>query len=310
MKHKPIILFAIAAAVVAAAAFFVSNNIIRVSEPPSAPLGERVENYNILVAHYNNQYSSPQQFEEGIYAANHRAAMNGAGTIRAVVVPHHLVAAEDDAVAIKTLVGQNISNIILISPDHYNKCPTPLCTANGNYETFFGQMRASPAIVKGLVASPLVTNDPGLFDNEHGIYAVAPFIVHYLPGVSVTPLAVAIDYWKTNKDAMLALLQAQAKAGTVFIISSDFSHYLTYDEAEKMDALTKAALATGDLDAIEKLKNPSQSDCPACLWLMASLAKNNNFYHPVFLMHTNSAALLHDFTVKQTTSHFAILWRE
>jgi hypothetical protein len=27
-------------------------------------------------------------------------------------------------------------------------------------------------------------------------------------------------------------------------------------------------------------------------------------------MHTNSAALLNDSTVKQTTSHFAILWRE
>jgi len=305
MKNKIIILLAIAAAVIAVAAFAIIKNTIRASEPR-----ERVENFIIPVAHYNNPYSSPQQFEEGIYAADHRAAGKGTGTIRAVIAPHHLVAAEDDAVALRALAGQNISNIILISPDHYNKCPTALCTVNGDYETFFGHMRAPPSIINELVASPLVTNNPALFKNEHGIYAIAPFIVHYLPGVPVTPLAVAIDYWKTNKDAMLALLQAQAKAGTVFVVSSDFSHYLAYDEAEKMDALTKAVLVSDDLDAIEQLKDPSQSDCPACLWLLASLAKNNNFYHPDILMHTNSAALLSDFTAKETTSHFAVLWRE
>jgi len=235
---------------------------------------------------------------------------NGAGTIRAVIVPHHLVAAEDDAVAIRALVGQKIANIILISPDHYNKCPTALCTTNGDHETFFGRMRASPSTVGELVASPLVTNTPDLFKNEHGIYAVAPFIVHYLPGIPVTPLAVRIDYWKTNKTAMLELLQAEMKAGTVLAISSDFSHYLPYGEAEKMDALTQAVLSSGDLDKIEQLQNPSQSDCPACLWLLASLAQKENFYHPDFLMHTNSAALLNDLAAKETTSHFAVLWRE
>ena len=299
MKIKIIILLAIAAAVIAAAAFV----------PRHGSGLKRVAVIGIPVAHYDNQYSSPQQFEEGIYAADHRPAEKSAGAIRAVIVPHHLVAAEDDAVAIKALVGQKITNIILISPDHYNKCPTALCTVNGDYETFFGHMRASSAIVKELVASPLVTNAPALFDNEHGIYAVAPLIVHYLPSVPVTPLAISIGYWKTNKNAMLELLNAEIKEGTVFVVSSDFSHYLPYGEAEKMDALTKAVLVSGDLDSIEELKDPSQSDCPACLWLLASLAKNNNFYHPDFLMHTNSAALLHDFGVKETTSHFAILWR-
>jgi poly-gamma-glutamate synthesis protein (capsule biosynthesis protein) len=302
-------LLAIAAAVIAVAAFAISKHIIRANEPLAAAVGERVENYDIPVTHYRNTYSSPQQFMEGIYAADHRAADTGTGTIRAVIVPHHLVASEDDAVAIKALAGQTITSIILISPDHYDKCPTALCTTNGDYETFFGHTHASPAIVKDLVASALVTNAPGLFDNEHGIYAVAPFLAHYLPGISVTPLAVRIDYRRSNKEMMLKLLQAEMKEGTVFIVSSDFSHYLPYDEAEKMDALTKAVLASGDLDGMETLKDPSQSDCPACLWLLGSLAKNNNFYRPDFLMHTNSAALLKDLTVKQTTSHFAIIWR-
>jgi len=304
MKHKIIIWIVIAAAVCAAAAFGFTY-IIRVSAPR-----ERIENKNIPISYYANQYSSPQQFEEGIYAADHQSAAPPNGAIRAVILPHHLVAAEDDAVAIRALVGQAITNIVLISPDHFFKCPTELCTVNGDYETFFGHTRASPAIVKDLVASPLVTNAPDLFKNEHGIYAVAPFLAHYLPNIPVTPLVVSIGYWKTNKDAMLKLLQAQMKAGTVIIVSSDFSHYLPYAEAEKMDATTKEVLLNGNLAGIEKLKDPDQSDCPACLWLLASLAKNNDFYHPDFLMHTNSAAILNDLSVKETTSHFAILWRE
>ncbi len=308
MKHKIIILIAIAAAVCAAAAF-----AVRTIGAPTAPPGttmSRAGNFSIPAVRYGNAYSSPQPFMEGIYAADRRAAAKGTGTIHAVIAPHHLVAAEDDAVAVKALAGQEVANVILLSPDHYNKCPTALCTVNGDYETFFGHVRAAPVVVKDLVASPLVTNAPGLFDNEHGIYAVAPFLAHYLPGVPVTPLAVRIDYWRANKEAMLALLQAEMKAGTVLVMSSDFSHYLPYGEAEKMDALTKEVIVAGDLDKMETLKNPSQSDCPACLWLLGSLAKNNNFYHPDFLMHTNSAALLKDLTVKETTSHFAVIWRE
>jgi AmmeMemoRadiSam system protein B len=302
MKKTITIGIIIAAAIFLAAAFvaFIPNKkILFPAEKPPLP-----------VVYYGNQYSSPQEFMEGIYLADKLPTEKTSGAIRAVVIPHHLVAAEDTAAGISSLIGQNVRNIILLSPDHFNRCPTAFCTANADYETFFGHLRASPVVLRDLLTSPLVTNAPDLFKNEHGIYAVAPFIAHYLGDVPVTPLAVSVNNWKINEQAMLTLFQTEANNGSIFVVSSDFSHYLSLPEANKMDALTETAIKNKDLKAIADLNDPSQSDCPACLWLLASLAKQNGFYSPEFLMHTNSAVILKDLRAKETTSHFAILWKQ
>jgi len=259
---------------------------------------------------YNNLYGTPQQFMEGIYAANNRELIDDNRQIRGLIVPHHLVASEDISMGIRALVGQKVKNIILISPDHFGRCPTMLCTTLSDYETFFGHVFASPQIVAGLSASSITTNNQELFKNEHGIYAVTPFVAKYLNGVTVTPVVVSQKDRNSNKKAMLNLIGSQLKEGTVIIVSSDFSHYLNLKKANEMDEATKGVLAGGDLEKVASLNNPGQSDCPSCLWLLGSLAKERGFYHPDFLMHTNSAEILNNKEVDETTSHFTVLWRE
>jgi AmmeMemoRadiSam system protein B len=226
-----------------------------------------------------------------------------------VVVPHHLVASEDIAVGIRSLVDQNITNVLLLTPDHFQRCPTALCTADVAYQTLFGETRSSPEIVRKLLASPLVTEDADLFRREHGAYAITPFIAHYLTGVTVTPLAVTTDpSWKTRRQDLLDLVSRVVDGKTAVVVSSDFSHYLPLKSAEAEDASTSAAILENDLDAIASLKNPDQSDCPACLWLMTALAKQRGSAQPTILKHTNSATIMKEENAPETTSHFAIVW--
>ncbi len=264
------------------------------------------------VAQYDNLYDSPQQFMFGIYNANKNVSPPADYRIRAVIVPHHITATTAIASGIRMLQNQSFSNIILVSPDHFNHCAKIFCTINARYSTLFGDVRSSPDTVKSLLASSLAGEDAGLFENEHGIYSVLPYIANYFPRVTVTPIALS-QYlsWDTfHKEEFLRLLRDVINEDTILMISSDFSHYLSYDEAEQMDEETARVIFSKDLEGIVQLKNPEQSDCPNCLWLLAALADERGFYNPSVVLHTNSATILEEPDVSRTTSHFSMVWYE
>ncbi len=260
---------------------------------------------------YQNPYTDIAPILQGIYDADHDASTDAQiDPLRALIVPHHLTAATTIARGVKQLQSQSIKKIVLLSPDHFFRCPTLLCTVNSDYEIFFGRVLADPSTVKTLEASPLVSNAPDLFKTEHGIYAVLPFINYYAPTVSVTPLVISQTWeWKSHQQELLDLIGSVVDDQTVLVLSSDFSHYLSLDQATTMDALTQSAIASVDLDTIANLHNADQSDCPNGLWLLAALAIKRGFDHPSFIAHTNSATILSDLAATSTTSHFAIAWR-
>jgi AmmeMemoRadiSam system protein B len=226
---------------------------------------------------YADHDPSPQVFVSGLYkAAQH--SFEAQGRIRAVIVPHHLTATETIASGIEALRGQMFSKVVLLSPDHFYKCPTVLCTVNATYQTPFGAVHATTNTIDVLERSPLVTDDPGLFENEHGIYAVLPYLKSEFPDVEVTPLAMRqTPDWESDKSTIADLLASVVDDQTVLIVSSDFSHYLTLAQAESEDARTSSTIMSVDLDGIAALNNADQSDCPGCVWALAALAERRGF---------------------------------
>jgi poly-gamma-glutamate synthesis protein (capsule biosynthesis protein) len=258
---------------------------------------------------FRNPYDSPGPLLEGIYHADREVDVPEGFTIRAVIVPHHLVATRSIAAGIRVLTQQHIRRILLLSPDHNHQCPTILCSVNGVFQTEFGVVKADPRTVQRLTTSPLVTLTPALFEKEHGVYAVLPYIAHYLPGVPVTPVALSQKRpWRASSKALLETIAAELDDDTVLVVSSDFSHYRPLSQADTLDDKTAETLFAKDLEGIAKLENPGQSDCPNCLWTLASIASQKAFYNPSVLFHTNSARLLENLNAKSTTSHFAIAW--
>lgn len=258
---------------------------------------------------YPNTYDSPQQFFEGIYAADKNLEPPKDYPIGAVIVPHHLAASESIASGIKMLANQKFKKILLLSPDHFHHCPTLLCTVEANYQTVYGKVEPASDIVGKLKSSPLVTVDPRLFEKEHGIFAVLPFIKHYYPSVEVVPLAISQKIeWRSSGDEIVALLDSAIDDQTMLIVSSDFSHYLSLPDAELKDEQTAEALFSKDFDGIGRLDNSDNSDCPNCLWALAKLADKRGFYNPSVILHTNSATILNDPKIPETTSHFSMAW--
>lgn len=225
--------------------------------------------------------------------------------VPAVIVPHHLTAARSIALGIRAVARAKPREILLVSPDHFYRCPTPVCTARGEFSTTLGIVRTRDDLVERLAASELVTVDPSLFGEEHGIGAVLPFILHELPDATIVPVALSSG-WFERKDDIWGLLADLAERTDAIVVSSDFSHYLNLAESDAMDEATMETFFAADLDGIAKLHNPDQSDCPACLWSLASIALERGFFNPSVLAHTNSARILGDPGNPETTSHFAM----
>jgi poly-gamma-glutamate synthesis protein (capsule biosynthesis protein) len=244
---------------------------------------------------------------EGISKADKSSMLSKA---RAAVVPHHLVASEAVALGVKAVSLSHPKLIVVISPDHYGKCSKLLCTTYGKYKTFFGDVTISKNAVSDLLSDKDIVAESDLFVDEHGVYSIVPFIKHYAPDARIVPIAVSQKGRgdDASRQKILSLLGRLIKDNdTALIISSDFSHYLPLEEAERMDKKTQSSFCSGNSQELLDLQNPSQSDCPLCLWVLYEEAIKYGFWNPSLLWHSNSANLLHDITVKETTSHFTFV---
>ena len=242
-----------------------------------------------------------------MYEAGHLPPAGKTPSVPVVIIPHHLTAAIVIAAGIRTLTSDPPSSVLLLSPDHFNACPALLCTAAVRFRSSLGTTEADDDALKILRASPLVHVDREIFRREHGITAVIPFLSHLLPGTRVTPVVLAQrPDWKAHQSELLSLLGRIAEGGGVLLVSSDFSHDLRLSEADAADEATATTFFTRDFAGIASLANPSQSDCPACLWLAARIADEHSAWNPSVLLHTNSARLLREEQAPSTTSHFAI----
>jgi AmmeMemoRadiSam system protein B len=267
--------------------------------------------YSVFLAHDDAQpvyeatnHALDLEVLDGIVAAS--AQTDVIDAIKAVVVPHHLVASESIARGIQALVPAKPNVVVVLSPDHFNRCATMLCTTYGAYQTFFGEVAVAEDDVRELVKADTVSLS-NLFEKEHGVYTIAPFIKHYLPHTTIVPLVLSQKTRGSaeSRAALLAVLEPiLARDDVALVVSSDFSHYLPLAETKAKDVETQRAFCAGNSEALLNLENPSQSDCPLCLWLLEQQAKRAGFWNPILLAHTNSAELMNDDTVAELTSHF------
>lgn len=226
---------------------------------------------------------------------------------KAIIVPHHLVASKSIALGIKNLASSTPKIVIVISPDHYARCPKLLCTSKGSYQTFFGDVSIDENTVKDLEKSNLVSSSE-LFKEEHGVYTIVPYIKHYLPEAKIVPIAISQNTRgseESRAEVLKLLRPLLSRKDVALVISSDFSHYLPLAETKQKDSKTQSSFCSGNSSEILNLENPSQSDCPLCLWVLEQEAEKLGFWNPALLAHTNSAELMHDTSAKELTSHFA-----
>jgi AmmeMemoRadiSam system protein B len=231
-------------------------------------------------------YADAQTFDAGIAAAA-KLQVPAPGDITGLVVPHHLVAADLIALAFRLVQGQPISTVIILTPDHFRRAHKPFATTERDFDTVYGTVRTRRSAVAELLKASDLVEESKLFDQEHGVAALLPFLHRALPDAEIVPVAVALTSRRADWDQMVALLTPLVGAGTLIVQSTDFSHYLSFPDAIAHDQRTLAVVATGDLDAIASLRQPQQVDSVGANYLQVRLQRDVFGASPVVLFNRN-----------------------
>ncbi len=171
--------------------------------------------------------------------------------VRGVIAPHAgyqysgLVAAH----SFRTLRGlsQGVYTVYLMGPAHYVPVYGVGLSSARAFETPLGRVPVAQDQVEKLLAlgGPYHLADPAHLP-EHSLEVELPFLQTVLPQAQIVPMLFdsAADYTRVGED--LAKILAEDPR-SLLVVSSDLSHYHTYDEAVRLDRAFLHAVITGDI---------------------------------------------------------------
>jgi len=207
--------------------------------------------------------------------------------ITGLTVPHHLLAADLIAEAFALASRQDYRRIIILSPDHFGRSPTPFAVAIRNFHTVMGEVTIDAGAVDRVRENPLVSAS-NLFSHEHGVQALLPFLAHYFPRARIVAVAIHRASQPAQWDCLAQTLAPLLTPDTLLLQSTDFSHYLPWPQARQHDQETLRVLSAGDPGAVLALTQPQHLDSRGAQYLQLRLQKKVHQAKPVVVASRNS----------------------
>jgi MEMO1 family protein len=169
------------------------------------------------------------------------------GQPKALIAPHAgyvysgPVAAH--AYALLTPWRERIHRVVLLGPTHRVPVRGLAWPDAGAFDTPLGAIPVDMEALAAIRALPQVTISSGAHAWEHSLEVHLPFLQKVLPDFRLAPLAVGDAQPEEVAEVLDRLWGGEE---TLIVISSDLSHYLSYDEARHTDARTVQSIL--DLD--------------------------------------------------------------
>ncbi len=183
---------------------------------------------------------------------------------RAIIVPHagYIFSGHTAATAFASIPADaDYDNIFLIGTSHRYSYEGAAVYYSGDFLTPLGKVTVNKEIGKKLEESSVYffTKDEAHLP-EHSLEVQLPFIqCHFNKDIPIVPILVGTGNPLAIK-AIAKALQPWFTSRNLFIISSDFSHYPSYEDACRVDKQTMEAILTGDPDTFMKTIKEVQSE--------------------------------------------------
>ncbi len=213
----------------------------------------------------------------------------GGAAVTGLVLPHHRVASDLIAAGMVTAAqGAMPERIVMLTPDHFKRSTRAFATTARDFDTVLGLVPTDRVATTALLQSPLVA-DSLLFEREHGLGELLPYVARLFPGVPVLPVAVRIGATRAQWEAMVDVLKPWMTPRTLVIQSTDFSHYLPVAQARRRDQQMLNVIAAGDLDAMARAHQPDHIDSRGSQYIQMRLQAQVFGAQPIVFGNYNSA---------------------
>jgi len=179
----------------------------------------------------------------GVLLADAESAARGKPVPKAIIAPHagYIYSGPIAATVYARLapVRGKVTRVVLLGPVHRVPVRGLALPGAAVLATPLGNIDIDAAAVATLSALPQVTVSPAAHALEHSLEVHLPFLQTVLERFSVVPLAVG----DATADEVAQVLDAVwGGAETLIVVSSDLSHYLSYNEAQAIDRATAQAI--------------------------------------------------------------------
>ncbi len=190
------------------------------------------------------------------------------------IISHHFLAKQLIADFYNRIGSDKILTVFLVSPDHYNNYFKPETIAYTSYldwTTPFGQLQTDCNSVKSLLDNGGVETKDSVLGLEHGIYVEIPFVKKFFPNAKIVPLVLRNNLPYADFLDLGREIKKISHNSSILIVSSDFSHDSSVEEAKANDKKSTDALDNLNADDINQVTN----DCKQCLATLRGFLTGN-----------------------------------
>jgi hypothetical protein len=175
--------------------------------------------------------------------------------VRAIISPHagYVFSGRIAASAFSCIPkNANYKNIFIIGSSHIMAFDGASVYHTGDYVTPLGKLKVNKEIADKLRNNSIFKFPETAHIQEHSLENQMPFIQSYFPNPpQIVPIIIATDNLRTIK-AIAEALRPWFTDDNLFVISSDFSHYPPYKDAQEVDKSTADAIISGDSEIFMK----------------------------------------------------------
>ena len=180
------------------------------------------------------------------YLRQHSAPAAGA-TPKALIVPHagYIYSGGIAAAAYATVASlrQSVRRIVLIGPSHRVYLRGMAVPAASAFVSPLGEVAIDRELKASLLQRGEVIEADAPHAQEHCLEVQLPFLQMLFDDFTLLPLVIGSA---TPEQVGATLAHAWGDASTLVLVSSDLSHYHTYEQAQRIDAATTAAILRRD----------------------------------------------------------------
>lgn len=203
--------------------------------------------------------------------------------LKALILPHagFIYSGLTTAHASLVLHEGQFQKIILLGPDHRIGFTNGSISNMAGYRTPLGEIPIHHAASQ-LRMDPQFSRESAPSDqSEHSLEVVLPFLQYYLGRFELIPIVLG----PSNPAEISNAIAPHLDTDTLFVVSSDLSHYLPYKEAIEKDRETINRILNLDENKLIPGENMACGIC--ALRTLINLARRYS-WHPELLHYSNS----------------------
>ena len=158
------------------------------------------------------------------------------------------------AVCGKTLGSANLApTVLLLGPNHTGRGERFALWPDGAWNIPGGALTVDTGLAEALLdADPAIKADTSAHMNEHSIEVILPFLHRLNPETTIVPVCISAPTLESLERVGKAMGRALKDFGSAvsIVVSSDMSHYISSEDARKMDGMALEPMMTLDPAAL------------------------------------------------------------